>query len=936
MDAPFRRLTPSELDSRYPRRHAGRVLLALLLLFPVGQASAAACRIQEVYHYSSAEAAETACRSFDKATCVALWGQPREFTAADGHSYYSATRSCWTWHHNSYEFHFPVPTYRISAPTGPPVGGDPECSGAGNPVDVASGNKFQQEVDLVAAGPSRLAFGRYYNSRVEGAPGSALGGHWRHRYTRRLQTLPLTGLPPRSGAPTVTSSSYDTRAAACEQGWKEIRGQTAWPQADAEFDGEACTVGSGARTLTLSIAQNENRLPYPEGAPMRVRLHRADGGVVDFVRDGQGWTAVAAGNGRLERTGTGRWVYTADGGTEEVYGEQGRLLTLRAPYGSAEHLHYDDTGRLVSVEDDFGRALAFEYDGEGNLIALVDPTGQRYRYRYDASGRLATVVYPDDTPALITDNPRRSYHYEDYRHPGALTGITDARGARFATWEYDAQGRAVVSTHAGGAGRTTLDYVGDNATRVTNPLGRETTYHFATIAEARRITGMEGHATVECPAASRHITHNDQGQATSRTDWKGETTTYTHNASGLETRRTEAAGTAVARTVRTTWDVGYPLPRSVTEGDRRIEYTYDSHRRLRTKTVVDLTSGRRATTAYTYHPDSNGVPGRLAAINGPRTDVADVTRFAYDADGNRVRVTNALGHVTRITAHDAAGRAREVVGPNGLTTRLRYDARGRLIEHDAGGRITRLRYDAAGNLTRLTRPDGSYLIHEYDAAQRVIAIEDEQGHRIEYELDAQGNRTAVYTSNQGGQLVREHQQVFDALGRLIERIGARSQTTRHEYDANGNRTRITDPAEDATRRAFDALDRLIRQTDAADGVTRYAYDDNDRITAVTDPNGNTTRYTYDGLGHRTRVDSPDAGVTTYAYDAAGNVIAETDARGQTTIYRYDALNRRTAATYADGTSVTFDGTRPRTGSAAWPASPSQAVSPPGATTATVT
>ena len=34
-----------------------------------------------------------------------------------------------------------------------------------------------------------------------------------------------------------------------------------------------------------------------------------------------------------------------------------------------------------------------------------------------------------------------------------------------------------------------------------------------------------------------------------------------------------------------------------------------------------------------------------------------VTTYAYDAAGNRRETTNALGHVSRVLAHDAHGRA---------------------------------------------------------------------------------------------------------------------------------------------------------------------------------------------------------------------------------------------------------------------------------------
>ena len=70
--------------------------------------------------------------------------------------------------------------------------------------------------------------------------------------------------------------------------------------------------------------------------------------------------------------------------------------------------------------------------------------------------------------------------------------------------------------------------------------------------------------------------------------------------------------------------------------------------------------------------------GLLASVDGQRTDVADITNYEYDAQGNLTTVTNALGQTTRITAHDPSGRPLTLVDPNGLANELSYDARGRL------------------------------------------------------------------------------------------------------------------------------------------------------------------------------------------------------------------------------------------------------------------
>ena len=56
-----------------------------------------------------------------------------------------------------------------------------------------------------------------------------------------------------------------------------------------------------------------------------------------------------------------------------------------------------------------------------------------------------------------------------------------------------------------------------------------------------------------------------------------------------------------------------------------------------------------------------------------------------------------------------------------------------------------------------------------DAPHRLTAIPDHKGNRIDYTLDAMGNRTAEQVTDPGGVLVKNIARVIDALNR-VERI----------------------------------------------------------------------------------------------------------------------------------------------------------------------
>ncbi len=311
-----------------------------------------------------------------------------------------------------------------------------------------------------------------------------------------------------------------------------------------------------------------------------------------------------------------------------------------------------------------------------------------------------------------------------------------------------------------------------------------------------------------------------------------------------------------------------------------------------------------STTSYTYNS-----MGLIETIDGPRTDVSDITSFTYDEHGNRIGITNALNQTTQITAYNTSGKPLTIVDPNGVTTQLTYDARGRLLTKITGGQTTSMEYDGVGNITGITQPDGSRIEYQYDAANRLIGITDTLGNSIQYTLDAAGNKIKEEVFDHSEMLTRSSTSVYDELSRLRQVIDSGNQVSVNNYDPNGNLTSQTDPRLNATSHEYDALNRLQTTTDAANGITQYTYDNQGNLAGVTDPRGLTTTYTHDGLGNLVNQSSPDTGVSSYTYDEAGNRLSVTDARGITATYSYDVLNRVTRIAYSDGSpdvAYTYD------------------------------
>lgn len=629
-----------------------------------------------------------------------------------------------------------------------------------------------------------------------------------------------------------------------------------------------------------------------------------------------GWVTI-----RMGQVGTNYTITDLDD-TVETYDSTGTLLSIVFRDGYTQTMNYT-SGKLMSVSDTLGRSLTFTYNTDNTLHTMTDPDGNVFTYGYTASypgtsetaRLLQTVTYP-----AASGTPTVTYVYGDSAWPTQPTAITDELGHTLSSWTYDSDGRAITSQRAGGAGATSFTYNTGNTVTVTYPLGGQVTYTYTLSGNRYFVTRADRIAVGSIPAATRLFTWG-WGFLSSQTDWNGKKTTYANNSLGEETSRTEAYLTAQARTITTTWSTTFRLPTQVTEPGLTTAFTYDTVGNLLTKTQTDTqtqsvpysTNGATRTWTYTY----DGL-GNVLTADGPRTDVTDTTTYTYDSTTkNLLTATDALSHVTQITSYNNRGLPLTIIDPNSVQTDLTYDARGRLTSatvHGAGGNeVTSFTYNAAELLTQITLPDSSTLNYEYDDAQRLTAVQNTAGERIEYTLDADGNVTTENVKNSGSTITKTLSRTYDQFSRLSTAVGASSsQTTAYAYDSQGNRTSITDANNKTVTQAFDALNRLITITDPLTHAASTGYDARDNNTSQTDFRGLSTSYVYDGFNRVIQKTSPDTGTTVYTVDKAGNVTSETDARGVVTNRTFDALNRVTSVSFPayspENITYTYDDT----------------------------
>ncbi len=650
------------------------------------------------------------------------------------------------------------------------------CPAVGNPTSIADGNKIQPERDFTDPNGGMLTFTRTYNHMASrpvrlGANGQEIGGGtWFHSFEIFVETSSFTDI---------------------------------------------------------------------------VVVHRADGSRHRFYWNGTAYQANSDDRFSLEKSldsggNPVGWVYRGRDDQIETFDLDGNLTKISWPSEDLfvnhdtvnDVLHGPNTNR-TKITRASGRNLTILYNADGRLGSMIQPNGERTDYLYLDYKNLTFVEYPDGSV--------RRYHYEYNDSPSnnvnALTGVTDENGDRYSRFDYYSAGNASPNHNSqvrwtengNGVNRHSFAY-GSNpheslTTYVTDPLGVVRKYDFVLAAGVRKIASVDEPCS-DCGSGGAQFTTYDQnGFRDLVTDFDGVVTDFDYDSRGLMVSETEAAGTAEARTTTTVWHSVFRKPLSITRQNSQSNYAYNSRGQITSRTEQDTLTGSTRNWAYSYCEQSDiasgycPVLGRLLEMDGPRTDVSDITTYTYynfigvnHLPGDIQRVTDGIGNTTEYLAYDGNGRPLQIRDSNGVDQFLSYDLRGRLVNVTTNAHSTVLDYDAAGQLIRTTQPSGSYVEYEYDTAHRLVEIRDNFGNAIEYTLDNAGNRTLESTKDASGALRQQLSRIHNDLSQTLRLIDGVGNPTDFEPSVTGNNLSTTDGNGNQTQYSYDALDRLLRVT----------------------------------------------------------------------------------------------------------------------------
>jgi RHS repeat-associated protein len=634
--------------------------------------------------------------------------------------------------------------------------------------------------------------------------------------------------------------------------------------------------------------------------------------------------------------------------TSYGYSGSGRKTTITDPRGGVTTYFYDADLRLTGATNplEIGRSTGFDPAGNvqeirtvRNYLGILMEADRHEYFTYDAANRPITIVHGDDSSQIQqtwdfrgnrlskTDELGRVTHYE-YDLAGRLTKTTYPDGT-FTQQSFDALGRLATKTDERN-NSVTYGYepgcdCSDRVTRITDALGRTTSFGYDGMSRKTSMTDANNHQTTyqydlrgrltetDYPdgtstidtydALGRKIASKDQtgvttqygydaeGQITSVTDPLGHVTQYAYDPNGNLTSVTDANShvttygydTANRKTSRT-------LPLGMTES-----FVYDindnviSHTDFRGKTATYGFDQRYPTGRPTSKvPDpSLGEPTVTYAYyaNGPRqtmTDASGATSYTYDLRDRLL--TKATPEGTLTYTYDASGNVASIDSSNANGTSVGYawDAANQLstvTDNELGG-ITTAAYTATGRPSSVVQPNGVGATYVYDSLDRVTSMAWQKG-------TSSTLATWVYSYDQRGQRLssteitgREAAYAYDAASRLT------SETITGDpsgASGNGALTYSLDPFGNR---------QSLASTLAALGAQTFSCDPNDQLTSDGyDLNGNTTSssaHTY-GYDFENRLISRDGGAVSLVYDGDGNRVAKT-AGGVTTQYLVDALN----------------------------------------------
>jgi RHS repeat-associated protein len=631
---------------------------------------------------------------------------------------------------------------------------------------------------------------------------------------------------------------------------------------------------------------------------------------------------------------------------------------------------YDSFGHVTTEIDPVGRKLSFIYStngidlvevhqtraGKSELLASMtynpqhlmltrtDAAGQTSTFTYNARGQILTITDPKHQTTALSYNPFGYLLSMDGPLPGTADAITttyDSAGrprsitgqnAYAITLDYDDADRVVKTTYPDGSfkqytyDRLDISTVRDRAgrlifldhdsmrqlTRMTDPLGRVTTFEWCSCGDPKSMTDPMGRTTQWSKDVQgrrigkqfgdgsqvRYFYESSSGRLQRILDEKNQTTQYAYNRDNTIRSITYLNAAVATPSVSYAYDPDYMRLTSITDGSGTTVYAYNP-----------ITS-----------PPSLGA-GALFSVDGPLPN--DAVTYGYDELGRPIY--RSIGGVGASIAFDTAGRI--VAKTNALGAfHFTYDASSLLLTSKALPNGQTTEWGFFGNLQdlalqRITHRLGATPISEFIYGQdvdagRITTWSQQASAQVpvgfSFAYDPANQLVSASLTN-AGVLVGQFAYTYDGGGnRLSEQVGSSNYVA--TYNALNQISTTTAPGTVRTNE-WDAANRLTAVI-FGNQRTEFSYDGQNRVVGIRklvsgievsnrrlvwsgreiceerDTSGAVTKRLF---RQGVKLESgPNAGVYFYTRDHLASIRELTDANGNVRArYTYDPYGRRT-------------------------------------------
>ncbi|ADP40477.1 RHS repeat-associated core domain protein [Rothia dentocariosa ATCC 17931] len=719
----------------------------------------------------------------------------------------------------------------------PSVVGQPTSSGyANDPVNVATGNFIEEEIDIAFSNlASSCAVTRMYNSLAVHGNGDdlpPLAGVFGPGWSSNLDTVLNFS---DEGATWIMPDGRHLFFARAGEGFARVETDPYWLTRTGAS--EIATTPMGRFILETCALSTEADL-Y-------------------IISDNQGHL----------------WFFTLTGAWLGSTGGEGTTLAVtRAADGLISSLvhelnrsiMFDYVDGLVAVaRTSAGERVEYAYapagsTAAGHLVSITSGAGTR-TYEHDDNALIHRVIAADGTVEVTNtydESARIAHQHTEYGRDvrylyldGGVTEVADEDGSQANVWISDDSGRLTAIIDADG-GRTSFGYDRfSNRIRVIDRDGSRTT----------RISDSRGRIT-------RDVT--PEGQDTRYAyDEYDRVTAVSISAFETDPKKRYEATQARRNAADAEADTGEVTPIST------VTYEYANAWDHNPSRVVDALGGVT---------ELNWEGGLLTSLTGP--EGVSMT-LNYDEFGNLTSFADQEGNTTSFT-YTAAGHLAQVTTPLGLTTSFTHDAAGNITgRQDPDGSRWKFEYTAGRRLVAVIDPSGARTSYEYGPSGDMTAVIDPLGRRTERTFDENGNVATVTLPNGG-----VFSYVWDGLSRLIRTVDPAGGHWENTYDAASVLTKMTDPTGVRVHTQADRKSGSVTSWDGTDGV-RVKFDHLGRPVAREEIFSPTEAAQEAPKARAEKTDTPESAAELVVYDPAGNPVEILDAEGGLTRYEYNLASQ---------------------------------------------